>query len=139
SQPFSRIGVLFRVAVNSLPVLLVVAGCEPRAGLGEMPSRRLHDCLPPVAAGRALRTRVGMWRERGRPKPGRFGPGAHPVLRIPCRAAQPVSIPGPPIIPPRAMVTVLGTAGDQAPASRPGVLSRLLARSLASARITQPA
>jgi hypothetical protein len=105
----------------------LAAGCEPRAGLREMPSRKLRDSAAAGGGSDGHGDVGGHKAERGSPKPGRFGPGTHPVPRRPAgqHPGQPRS-PGPP-----AMVTVRGTAADQSPARRPGLLSRLLSRSLA--------
>jgi len=48
-----RIGLLFRIVLDSMPPL-VAAGCEPRAGLCEMSSGKLHDDLPHPRVGAIL-------------------------------------------------------------------------------------
>src|SRR6516225_7031697 len=101
--------------------VLVAAGCEPRAGLREMPSRKLRDSAA-ADGGRGWGRGRGRRRERGSPKPGRFGPGTHPVPRRPRgqHSGQPRSLW------PRAMVTVRAPPGDQLPARRLGAAAALL-------------
>src|SRR6516162_8402982 len=85
-----------------------------------MPSRKLRDSAVADGGRRWGRGR-GRRRERGSPKPGRFGPGTHPVPRRPPgqHSGQPRSLW------PRAMVTVRAPPGDQLPARRLGAAAAL--------------